>query len=341
MHLKKETPMPLGSKPLVSIVTPVYNTEKYISEAIESVLAQDYDNWEYVIVNNCSTDRTQEIAQSYAEKDSRIRIHNNDRFLDLMDNWNHAMRLISLQSKYCKVVHADDWLFPECISQMVQVAEEYPSIGIVSAYRLEERRVNLDGLPYPSPFVPGKTIARWTLLGELSLFGSPSSILMRSDLIRKREKVYSGEHLQADKELCIDLLRESDFGFVHQVLTFTRRHNEAMTTVVRRMNSAKLGNMSILLKYGPSFLCDMEYKKRVAVMLEQHHRFLVKSLLRDRDLKLFLYHKKELTKLGIQLKFRKLIKGIIFESIKFHGSVNGSKNVGLSRVPSAKCQRAQ
>ncbi|MCB0227477.1 MAG: glycosyltransferase, partial [Anaerolineae bacterium] len=53
-------------QPLVSVVTPVYNTDKYLADCIESVLAQSYDNWEYVIINNCSTDRSLEIAQRYA-----------------------------------------------------------------------------------------------------------------------------------------------------------------------------------------------------------------------------------------------------------------------------------
>ena len=64
--------------PLVSVVTPVYNGETTLCECIESVLAQTYPNWNYVIVDNCSTDRTHDIAQEYAVKDARIRVHRND-----------------------------------------------------------------------------------------------------------------------------------------------------------------------------------------------------------------------------------------------------------------------
>ena len=109
-------------QPLVSVVTPVFNTEKYLSECIESVLAQSYENWEYVIVNNCSTDRSLDIAQSYAENDPRIRIHNNKDHLSLLQNSNHALRQISPESKYCKVIHADDWIFKDCIKKMVEIA---------------------------------------------------------------------------------------------------------------------------------------------------------------------------------------------------------------------------
>ena len=60
----------LKNQPLVSVITPVYNGEEYLADCVESVLAQSYEKWEYVIVNNCSTDRTLEIAQEYEKKDS-------------------------------------------------------------------------------------------------------------------------------------------------------------------------------------------------------------------------------------------------------------------------------
>ena len=75
--------MNVQAAPLVSVVTPVYNGAAYLSECIESVLAQTYTNWEYIIVNNCSTDRTRDIASHYAQQDTRIRLHNNDDFLSL------------------------------------------------------------------------------------------------------------------------------------------------------------------------------------------------------------------------------------------------------------------
>src|SRR5437868_10080618 len=127
--------MTLVSEPLVSVITPVYNGEKYLAVCIESVLAQTYQNWEYVIVNNCSTDRSLEIAQAYAQQDARIRVHNNREFLKAMPNWNHALRQMATESAYCKIVHADDWLFPECLARMVEVAAAHPTVGIVSAYR--------------------------------------------------------------------------------------------------------------------------------------------------------------------------------------------------------------
>src|SRR5690242_9547360 len=119
------------TEPLVSILTPVYNGEKHLAQCIRSILAQDYTNFEYIIVNNCSTDKTLEIAESFARQDPRIRIHNNTEFLSVVDNHNNAFSLIPEDAKYCKIVGADDWLYPNCISELVKVAEEYPTVGMV------------------------------------------------------------------------------------------------------------------------------------------------------------------------------------------------------------------
>ena len=100
-----------NSQPLVSIVTPLYNAEPYIAECIESIISQTYPNWEYIIVNNCSTDKSLYIAEKFAKENSQIKIFNNSKFITLFQNWNYAIQHISEKSKYCKLVHADDWLF--------------------------------------------------------------------------------------------------------------------------------------------------------------------------------------------------------------------------------------
>ena len=303
------------SQPLVSIVTPVYNTEKYLAECIESVMAQSYENWEYVIVNNCSTDRSLEITQHYAQQDARVRVHNNDRFLNQMQNWNHAMLQISPMSKYCKVVHADDWLFSECITRMVECAEAHPSVGIVSAYRLDETQVNLDGLPYPSTFIPGREVCRRTLQDDLYVFGSPTSLLIRSDLIRKREKFYDESTICADTQVCFDLLQESDFGFVHQVLTYTRRHNESLTSLTYRFDTRRLGYFTALIKYGPIYLDSQEYENLLERTLDSYHCFLARCVFELREKAFWEYHKNGLRNLGCPISSAKLIRYLLSESL--------------------------
>ena len=319
------------AQPLVSVVTPVYNGEQYLAECVESVLAQTYQNWEYIIVNNCSTDRSLEIARFYARRDARIRICDNPQFLPALQNMNHTFRQISPESKYCKAVHADDWLFPDCITQMVQVAEAYPSVGIVSAYRLEEEQVNLAGLPYPSTAIPGREICRSSLLNDLYVFGSPTSLLVRSDIIRSREAFYTESFSHADTDACYDILKSCDFGFVHQVLTFTRRHNESRTSLTHQFNMRRLARLSLLLKYGPVYLSKDEFETRLDHELESHYRFLAQSVFELREKEFWKYHRSELQKLGYPLSIPRLAKTLLVELSDFRQATRSVRRGLASR----------
>jgi len=300
--------MSSAAQPLVSVVIPVFNGEKYLAECLDSVLAQTYTCWDCVIVNNCSTDGTLALARRYEQNDGRIRVNDNREKLPIMPNWNHALRQISPRSKYCKVVHADDWLFPECLEQMVRVAEESASIAIVGSYRLEENRVTLDGLPFPSRHVPGATVCRATLLGKLYVFGAPSNLLLRSDVIRCRPDFYNPENLHADAEACYDVLRDADFGFVHQVLTFTRRHNESETTFARRVNSYLPGDLTALVKYGRFYLTESEYEQRFKHLMRHYYKFLARGVFGGRNQEFWNYHRSELQKLGCPINRGQLAK---------------------------------
>jgi glycosyltransferase involved in cell wall biosynthesis len=296
----------MAIQPLVSILTPVYNGESYLEECIESVLNQTYENWEYLIVNNCSTDRSLEIAGRYADKVPKIRIHNNDHHLGMLQNWNQALERISPDSKYCKMVLADDWIYPECLAKMVACAEANPSVGIVSSYRLEEDKVTNDGLPYSISFALGKEACHARLLGGNYFFGSPTSILIRSDLIRSQRPFYNEKNFHADNEACFALLGKSDFGFVHQVLSFTRRGNESNTTLARRLNTFLLGDIMILQKYGPVYLDPQEYNRMLKWWMKVYYQYLGRSVFDWKGKDFWDYHRKGLNEIGCPMSLARV-----------------------------------
>jgi glycosyltransferase involved in cell wall biosynthesis len=306
-----------GVQPPVSIVTPVYNGAEYLAECIESVLNQTYSNWDYNIIDNCSTDGTLEIAQRYAAKDRRIRIHRNDRLLDAIPNHNFALRQISPNSKYCKVVFGDDWIFPECLEEMVGLAEAHPSVGMVGAYVLEGQRIACAGLPYPSHVVSGHEICRRHLLEGLYVFGSANAVLYRADLVRSRNPFYDESNVHADTEVCFDLLKTNDFGFVHKVLTFTRVRSASLSELTNILGTSYIGMARILIAHGRDYLKQGEYDALFNHAMSQYYRFLGKSFMLGRDSAFWKYHKGVLTQSGPGFSRGRVLMGALEATLAF------------------------
>jgi glycosyltransferase involved in cell wall biosynthesis len=300
-----------GTEPLISVLTPVHNTEKYLTECIGSVLSQTYQNWEYIIVNNRSTDRTLEIAESYAGKDSRIRVHTNDEFVDIITNHNLAFSLMSPESKYCKVVSADDWLFPDCVRQMVQLAEAHPNVGIVSTYQISSERINNLGMPYDETIVSGREICRRSLMGGPYVFGAPTSLLYRSSIVRKTKSFYPSSSPHADTAACYEQLENCDFGFVHQILAFERVHTGQTSEKSRITNSYIAEHLRYLAEYGSRYLSEPELRNRIRAHLATYYKFLGKSLLRGRGKEFWDYHKDQLKAAGYPLNRVALANAVI------------------------------
>ncbi|MEK6801994.1 MAG: glycosyltransferase family 2 protein [Nitrospirota bacterium] len=297
------------TQPLVTVLTPVYNGEKYLTECIESVLAQTYANWEYYILNNRSTDRTLKIAESYAAKDARVRVVTTERFLPIMENHNTAFRLMSKDSKYCKMVHAPDWLFPECVEKMVDLAEAHPSVGIVGAYSLKDHTVICNGLPYPSPVTNGKELGRKTFLGGPSVFGTPTTVLFAADVVRSRPQFYNEASFHADSEACFDVLRDRDFGFVHQVLTYSRVFPENAS----RFDEVCLlfPEIETLFKYGRDYLSPEEFSRETGRLWDRYYTSLGSRVFRNRAKGFWQYHRTNLKRIGHSLRVERIAKAVI------------------------------
>ncbi len=302
------------AEPLVSVLTPVYNGEKLLAQCIQSVLAQTYTNFEYTIVNNRSTDRTLEIAQSFAKQDSRIRVHNNTEFLSVVDNHNNAFSLVPDGAKYCKVVGADDWLFPQCITEMVRLAEQYPNVGMVTSYVLAGTRVGWDGLPYPSTVMKGQEVCRLRLLKGLKVFGGPSASLLRCSVVKQMQPFYKLGNYHGDTEAYLDLLQKHDFGYVHQVLSYNRKGGEDSRTTgyLERVNSYPAADIEELVRFGPIYLTDEERTLRLRQATKRYYRFLAQSVLELRNKEFWDYHRDRMRQLGTGINYFKLGRYVVY-----------------------------
>ena len=116
--------MPSSTRPRVSIGLPVYNGERYLAEAIESILAQSFSNFELIICDNRSTDKTPEICQKYASHDLRIRYFRNDHNLGASPNYNRTFSLSN--GDYFKWIAHDDVLTKDYLKKCLAALEANP-----------------------------------------------------------------------------------------------------------------------------------------------------------------------------------------------------------------------
>jgi glycosyltransferase involved in cell wall biosynthesis len=266
--------------PLVSVVTPFYNSERDLARCIESVLAQDHPSFEYVLVDNQSTDGSSEIARTYAEKDARIRLITTDRFLSQVENYNFALTQISDESRWVKICQADDWLYPRCLVEMVALGEASPTVGLVSSYSWRGEQLLCLGLPHDVSVLSGHDACRLHLLTDLFLFGSPTTVLYRADLVRARSPFYELGRLHEDTEVCFELLRDSDFGFVHQVLSYRSIDQESISGRESDLLSSELDRLIILTRFGADHLTPADLSHRHGELSSTYQRRLGQRILR-------------------------------------------------------------
>ena len=298
-------------KPLISIVTPVYNGERFLRECVESVLAQTYDCWDYTIVNNCSTDRTLDIAQEYAARDPRIRVQNNENFVPVIENYNIAFRAISPMSKYCKPIAADDMLLPECLEKTVRLAEDCSSVAFVGAYGLYSNAamgVYCCGVEYPRSVLNGRELCRSYLLRQgPAVFGAPSLVLIRSDIVRSRHRFLNESNMHADTEAYLEFLEHYDFGFVHQILTFKRVSKDSLTSISQQLHSGLPDRLYSLKKYGPKYLNETELEHQIQDCLRDYYVYLGWQLTKLRSRDFWSFHREKLAALGHSLSVLRLL----------------------------------
>ena len=298
----------MESAPLVSVVTPFYNTQEYLRECIESVLRQSYQNWEYILVDNCSTDGSSEIAQQYASLlPDKIRYIRTESFLSQVQNYNFALSCISRDAAYCKMVQADDWIFPECLERMVSLAEANPSVGIVSSYYLEGVEVRNQGLPIQgvSPcgtmVLPGKEVARLYLRDAIYAFGTPTSVLFRASIVRNEQPFYPESLLHEDAEKCMQISEHWDFGFIHQFLSFARAHDQSISGSHRLQEPFPLDRYIIVRRYARRFLDADEAARLEQDVRRWYYRILAQQVLRFRGREFWQYHRAGLQTVGEKL----------------------------------------
>ena len=126
------------SLPLISVLVTVYNREDYLAECLTSILVSTFSDFELLVVDDDSTDRSVEIAKAFEAKDKRVRLHINTHNLGDYPNRNRAAELA--KGKYLKYVDSDDLIKADCLEKLLQPLEENPEAAYALTYPRPENR---------------------------------------------------------------------------------------------------------------------------------------------------------------------------------------------------------
>lgn len=129
--------MPNDHCPKVSVMMPVYNSERYVTRAINSILTQTYENLEFLIVDDASSDDSWKIVEKFAAKDSRMRIFRNEKNRGVPYSRNFLFGKISPDSEFLAIMDSDDLALPERLAKQVAYLQAHPELhGVGSALQI-------------------------------------------------------------------------------------------------------------------------------------------------------------------------------------------------------------
>lgn len=217
--------MDLQSRPLVSVLMTAYNRERYIGQAIESVVASSYPNWELIIVDDRSKDQTIPIAESYAVKDDRIRIYINEQNLGDYPNRNKAASYA--RGKYLKYVDADDYMYPWGLDILVTCMEKFPDAGwgLCSLGQIVEQ-------PYPVMLSP-KESYEFHYFGRGLFHKAPLSSIIRKSAFEEIDG-FSNLRMVGDSDMWHRMAARFPVVLMPDGIVWYREHDSQEINSVRK-----------------------------------------------------------------------------------------------------------
>jgi len=209
----------------VSVLVPVYNGEPFLTECLESILAQDFADMEILIADDASTDGSVALIQRYATKDQRIRCWQNQNNLGPVGNFNLLLKKAG--GKYIKYVLADDKLAtPDALNRMTEVLDNDESVSLVaSATQIIDsgsQLLRVRNYFRKSGLWDGKRTIVQCLEERGNVIGEPSVVMFR-----KEQAARGFSHrlrVLADWEMWFHLLEQGSFGYIQEPLCAFRVH---------------------------------------------------------------------------------------------------------------------
>lgn len=209
--------------PKISLILPVFNGERYLEQAVDSVLAQDYGDFEFLICDDASSDRSGGMIGS--RKDRRIRLFGNIKNLGLFKTLNRLIR--ESTGEYIQLWAQDDIMKRNCLGEEVAFYEKHPDVGFCYC-----ARDIIDGsgkviLPFSrdmTPDVIAPELAAQIMFYHGSIAGSISNVVIRRAVLDEMGLFREDMRLAADFDMWIRISEKYPIGFIRQPLVMIRSH---------------------------------------------------------------------------------------------------------------------
>src|SRR5690606_408488 len=249
-------------KHLVSIIMPTYNRANRISDAIKSILNQSYENWELIIIDDCSTDKTAPVVQDYIDFDSRIQYRKLTHNIGASAARNVGLK--NAKGDYITFLDSDDEYFPSKIEKQLNLFlfSNNESLGIVSCGAIDYK----DGVEYNRRMPIKRNDYYESLLSKKKRIGAGTPFLMiKAKLIRDKNILFD-ENLLAmeDWDLVLQIVKESDFDFVEEYLVRVNHHDD------ERLYTSKLAAESLTKQYE-------KYRDELIKYPKAHRKFIMNA----------------------------------------------------------------
>lgn len=259
--------------PLVSICLPIYNGQKYLVAAIESILGQSCRDFELLIADDGSTDGSAEICERFAQADNRIRYWLNEKRLGLFGNYNRCIEQAT--GELIKPFAQDDLLEPASLEKLSGALLAHPEVALVSSAR---QVIDESGLctyvrkPFPvAMMIPAREVLTFNLISLNNWVGEPSTVMFRKkDAGRGFDENY---YHYGDIEYWFRILEAGSYYFVEDVLCSFRRHIDSQTDKNHRELYFALDILRLSLSYR-HVLADIEpeelFRRRISETVALH-----------------------------------------------------------------------
>jgi len=256
-------------RPTISVLIPTFNYGRFLPEAIDSVLAQDFTDFELIISDDCSReDSSAEVLASYAARDARIRPHIQNPRLGMVQNWNWC--LSQARGEYIKFVFGDDKLAsPQALSKLLGLMVDNPSAALAASARYligDDSKVveTWDEFGKPGQHSGTGVICR-CLQEDRNLVGEPTVVLFRR---RDAARGFNPRYRQlVDLEFWFHLLEKGDFVYTQESLSCFRQHGEQQSRVNAQVELGDWESLQLFEDYR-----DKPYNRVGGLRLRQFNR---------------------------------------------------------------------